>query len=188
MYLAYSDFDGYLYKNDGSVFLTKSDRYVWNIKKVSENNTIIESFEPNKVNSFIGLEVPTDYGNVKNPRWKISKKIRGNNIVIESKGRTLWESKYGEIWNGKWIYYGTIASYKATLDINRVKFLIIEIDNNGNGIVKDEFLNFTMNVMNAGSNILTGIIPSGQFKDYRAILKIIPGNLQYTEIHPNLSL
>jgi hypothetical protein len=45
MYLAYSDFDGYLYQSDGSVFLTKSDKYIWNIKEIDEsiiNKNVIE--------------------------------------------------------------------------------------------------------------------------------------------------
>jgi len=184
MYLAYSDFDGYLYKNDGSVFLTKSENYTWNIKQILKNQinkNVIENFEPNRKNLFQGMEVPTDYGSVKNPSWKISGKVNGKNIVIESKGRTVWEESYGPIWNGKWIYYGTVASYKATLDINKVKFLIIKMDPNGNGIVEDEYFNFKMNVINAGSNILTGIIPSGQYKGYRATLKLIETDLKYMD-------
>jgi len=49
MYLGYSDFDGYLYKQDGSVFLTKSDTYLWNINKINQNTinrNVIESFSP----------------------------------------------------------------------------------------------------------------------------------------------
>ena len=186
MYLAYSDFDGYLYKDDGSVFLTKSDRFTWNISKIDSNNpnlnkNVIESFEPTRQNLFQGMEVPTDYGTVANPSWKISGNIKGKNIVIESKGRTVWEDGYSSIWNGKWIYYGTVTSYKATLDINKVKFLIIKIDPNGNGIIEDEYLNFKMNAINAGANILTGIIPSGEYKGYRAILTLISSDLKYTD-------
>ena len=81
-------------------------------------------------NSFQGMEVPTDYGTVKNPSYKLSGNVNGKNIVIESKGRTLWESSYSLVWNGKWIYYGTVISYKATLDLNKVKFLVINVDNN----------------------------------------------------------
>ena len=187
MYLAYSDFDGYLYKDDGSVFLTKSDKYTWNIKQILENQVnknIIENFEgfePTRQNTFQGMEVPADYGSVADPSWKISGNVKGKNIVIESKGRTVWEDSYSPIWSGKWIYYGTVASYKATLDINKVKFLIIKIDANGNGIVEDEFLNFKMNVINAGANILTGIIPSGDYSGYRATLKLIPTDLKYSD-------
>ena len=184
MYLAYSDFDGYLYKDDGSVFLTKSDRYTWNISIKNEaeiNKNVIENFEPTRQNLFQGMEVPTDYGSVADPNWKISGNVKGKNIVIESKGRTIWEDSYSAIWNGKWIYYGTVSSYKATLDINKVKFLIIKMDNNGNGIIEDEFFNFKMRVINAGSNILTGIIPSGEYSGYRATLKLVPSDLKYTD-------
>ena len=184
MYLAYSDFDGYLYKDDGSVFLTKSDLYTWNITSKTEagiNKNVIENFESTRQNTFQGMEVPTDYGSVANPDWKISGNVKGKNIVIESKGRTIWEDSYSAIWNGKWIYYGTVASYKATLDINKVNFLIIKIDSNGNGIIEDEFLNFKMNVINAGSNILTGLIPSGEYKGFRATLKLIPTDLKYSD-------
>ena len=47
MYLGYSDLDGYLYKDTGSVFLTKSEKYIWNIKNLTEaniNKNVIESF------------------------------------------------------------------------------------------------------------------------------------------------
>ena len=47
MYLGYSDLDGYLYKDTGSVFLTKSEKYIWNIKNLTEaniNKNVIEKF------------------------------------------------------------------------------------------------------------------------------------------------
>ena len=182
-YLAYSDYDGYLYKDDGSVFLTKSDKYSWNITGLNTsqiNKNVIENFTPNIQNSFRGMEVPTDYGTVANPSYKLSGNINGKNIVIESKGRTLWEASFSPIWNGKWIYYGTVTSYKATLNLNKVKFLIINVDDNGNGQVEDEYLNYKMNVINAGSDILTGIIPSGEYAGFRVILTLIPTNLKYT--------
>jgi hypothetical protein len=184
MYLAYSDYDGYLYNNDGSVFLTKSDKYNWNIKNITEatiNKNVIEGFEPNKKNSYTGMEVPTDFGTVKNPSFKISKNIGGKNIVIASKGRTVWEPNFSPIWTGKWIYYGTVDSYKATLSINNVKFLIIKVDTKGSGTVDDEYLGYKMNVINAGSNILTGIIPSGKYKGYRAKFELLETGLTYTD-------
>jgi hypothetical protein len=55
MYLAYSDFDGYLYKSDGSVFLTKSNKYLWNINPVDKsivNKNVIEGFNSNEINSY----------------------------------------------------------------------------------------------------------------------------------------
>jgi len=183
-YLAYSDYDGYLYNNDGSVFLTNSDKYNWNIKMMSQgsiNKNVIEGFESNKKNTFTGMEVPTDFGTVKNPSFKISKNIGGKNIVIASKGRTLWEPNFGPIWSGKWIYYGTVDSYKATLSVNDVKFLIIKINATGSGIVDDEYLGYKMNVINAGSNILTGIIPSGRYKGYRATLELLETSLEYSD-------
>jgi hypothetical protein len=184
MYLAYSDYDGYLYNNDGSVFLTKSDKYNWDIKKIAQgdiNKNVIEGFAANRVNSYTGMEVPTDFGTVKDPSWKISKQIGGKNVVIESNGRTVWEKNFGPIWSGKWIYYGTVDSYKATQNINNVKFLLIKIDQNGSGIVEDEYLGYKMNVINAGSNILTGIIPTGKYKGYRAKLELIETSLVYKD-------
>ncbi len=187
-YLAYSDYDGYLYKDSGSVFLTNSDKYSWNITGLNINQinkNVIETFTPNMnssmKNPFQGLEVPTDYGTVENPSYELSGEVNGKNIVIESQGRTLWESDYSLVWNGKWIYYGTVLSYKATLDLNKVKFLLINVDNNGNGQVEDEYLNYKMKVINAGSNILTGVIPSGEYKGFRAILKLLPTDLKYTD-------
>jgi hypothetical protein len=184
MYLAYSDYDGYLYNNDGSVFLTKSDKYNWNIKKTTQasiNRNVIEGFQANKRNTYTNMEVPTDYGTVKKPSFKISKNIGGKDIVIASKGRTLWNPNFGPIWSGKWIYYGTVDSYKATLKIENVKFLNIKIDATGSGIVDDEYLGYKMNVINAGSNILTGIIPSGRYKGYRAKLELLETGLIYKD-------
>jgi len=186
-YIAYSNYDGYLYKDTGSVFFTLSNDYSWNITGLNTsqiNKNVIESFTPNMSssmkNSFQGMEVPTDFGTVKNPSYKLSGNVNGKDIVIESKGRTLWESSYSPIWNGKWIYYGTVTSYKATLDLNKVKFLVIKVDNNGNGQIEDEYLNYKMKVINAGSNILTGIIPSGQYAGFRAIFNLLPTDLKYT--------
>ena len=146
-----------------------------------QSDNLIEKFTPNIQNSFRGMQVPTDYGTIDNPSYKISGDVNGKNIVIESKGRTLWESSYSPIWNGKWIYYGSVASYKATLDINKVNFFIVKVDDNGNGQVEDEYLNYKMDVINAGSDILTGIIPSGEYIGFRAILKLIPSDLKYTD-------
>ncbi len=184
MYLAYSDFDGYLYKSDGSVFLSKSNNYTWDIKKILEKDipkTLIENFEPNKKNSLIDTEVPTDFSTVENPNWKISGNVKGQNIVIESNGRTVWKSNFSPIWSGRWIYHGTVESYKATLNINTVKFLIIKVDSNGMGEMIDEYFNYTVKLENIGSNILTGIIPSGKYKDYRATLKLLPAELKYDD-------
>jgi hypothetical protein len=177
MYLGYSDFDGYLYKDDGSVFLSKSSNYIWNIKIILEkniNSNVIESFEANTPNLLQTTENPADFGSVENPSWNISENIK-------SKGRTVWDPTYSSIWSGKWIYNGTVETYKATLDINNVKFLIIKIDQNGDGIIEDEYYKFNINVINAGSNILTGLIRSGEYKGYRAILKMIPTDLKYTD-------
>jgi hypothetical protein len=183
-YLAYSDYDGYLYNSDGSVFLTKSDKYNWNIKNMAQadvNKNVIEGLEGTIINTYTNMEVPTDYGTVQDPNFKISRNINGKNVVIESKGRTLWDPNFGPIWSGKWIYYGTVDSYKATQNINNVKFLLIKIDQIGSGIVEDEYLGYKMDVINAGSNILTGIIPTGQFKGYRAKLELLESSLEYKD-------
>ena len=184
MYLGYSDFDGYVYKQDGSVFLTKSDSYIWKINQINPNNVnrnVIESFAPNIPNTLRTTEVPTDFGSINNPRSKVSGVVNGKNIVIESSGRTVWEPQYSSIWNGRWIYHGTVESYKATLNLNTVQFLIITMDENGNGIVQDQFFNFRMNVISAGSNILTGIIPSGRYNGFRATFQLIPTDLRYSD-------
>jgi hypothetical protein len=145
------------------------------------NKYIFEGFEQNKMNVFLDTEVPTDFSTIDKPTWKISGNVKGQNIVIESNGRTVWKSNYSSIWSGRWIYHGTVESYKATLNIKTVKFLNIKVDANGSGKMIDEYFNFTVNLINAGSNILTGIIPSGKYKDYRAILKLIPTDLKYND-------
>jgi hypothetical protein len=59
--------------------------------------------------------------------------------------------------------------------------LIIDINRDGEGIVEDQFFNFRINVKNAGSNILTGLIPSGRYNGWRATLRLLPTNLAYTD-------
>jgi len=179
-YIGYSNFGGYLYQDSGSVLLTKSNLYKW---KITPNNEILpdiyEGFTQNIKNKYEGTESPTDFDTVENPSFRISKIINGKDIVIESKGRTVWEPSYSRTWNGKWIYYGTVASYEATQNINTTSFLIIKLNQNGNGTLEDQYFNFKIKLINAGSNILTGIINSGKFNGYRAILKMIPSNLKY---------
>ena len=183
LYIGYSNFGGYLYEDNGSILLTESNLYDW---KISSNNEILpdiyESFAPMSItNKFEGIESPTDFNTALNPSFKISKKINDQEIVIESKGRTVWEPNYAKVWNGKWIYYGTVASYQATQNINTTDFLIIKMNNIGTGTLEDQYLNFKINLINAGSNILTGVINSGKFNGYRAILKIIPSDLVYSD-------
>jgi hypothetical protein len=143
-----------------------------------ENANIIEGYDSSKIDPYKAMEVPTDFPSILLPNWKISENIKGT-------GRTTWEPDFVKIWNGRWIYYGTVASYLATLDINTVKFLIIKLNKNGTGQIIDEYLNFTIDVINTGANILTGIIPSGEYKGYRAFLKLIPTDLKY--INPSKS-
>jgi hypothetical protein len=151
------------------------------LKLQEKSKNMIEDFQENKLNLFTDTEVPTDFSTIDNPSWKISGNVKGRNIVIESKGRTLWKSNYAPIWSGKWIYNGTVQSYKATLNINTVKFLIIYMYPTGDGRIIDEYFDFKLNVINAGSNILTGIIPSGKYKDYRATFKLLPTDLKYSD-------
>ena len=42
-----------------------------------------------------------------------------------------------------------LIKLKILIFLNKVKFLIIKMDPNGNGIIEDEFLNFKMNAINA---------------------------------------
>jgi len=144
-------------------------------------NKVNESFAPNIPNTLQTTEVPADFGSIDNPSSRISGVVNGRNIVIESKGRTVWEPEYSTIWNGRWIYHGTVESYKATLNINTVQFLIIDINKDGEGVVDDQFFNFKINVKNAGANILTGLIPSGKYNGWRATLRLLPTDLAYTD-------
>jgi len=178
MYLGFSDFDGYLYNDDGSVFLTKSEKYTWNIKIISE--TELNNANKNLIEGFTETEVPSDYGSNDDPVWKITYTANGKEVTLESQGRTVWDERYSEIWNGNWIYYGTVESYKATLDINNVDFLKIKVNADGKGVVYDQFHKFKINVINAGSNILTGLIESGKYQGFRANFILIPTNLKYS--------
>ena len=72
-------------QSDIIVFPEQSDIIVF----PEQSDNLIEKFTPNIQNSFRGMEVPTDYGTIQNPSYKLSGNVKGKNIIIESKGRTL---------------------------------------------------------------------------------------------------
>lgn len=110
MYLNYSKNNGYLYKDNGSVYLSK------NISNwiIETNNIINKNIITNK-NDWIEITSPNDFVNVNN-----------------SSGRTTWDKKYSKIWNGQYMYYGTT--------INRKNLLKINLNDNGNGNVIDPLI------------------------------------------------
>jgi len=107
MYLNYSKNNGYLYKDNGSVYLSKNIGN-WTI----ETNNIINQNIITDKNDWVEITSPTDFVNVDN-----------------SNGRTTWDKKYSKVWNGQYIYYGTT--------INEKNFLKINLNDNGNGNVID---------------------------------------------------
>jgi hypothetical protein len=97
-------------------------------------------------------------------------------INLSSKGRTTWDQKYSPIWNGDYIYYGTVA--------NNNNYLRIKLDKNGNGTVQDPYLGITINVVNIGADILYGRIKKGSLngidlKNFTVILEMVPEKYEY---------
>lgn len=128
MFLSYQNNDGYLYKNNGSVYLTESGME-WNI----ESNTIIDKSLTISDNDWIEITSPDDFVNQGNPVFDLRGRINGKIINLSSKGRTSWDKKYSPIWNGDYIYYGTNVNYKN----NKYKcfnniLTPIKINNEGN--------------------------------------------------------
>lgn len=120
MFLSYQNNDGYLYKNNGSVYLSESGME-WNI----ESNTIIDKTLSISDNDWIEITSPDDFVNKGNPIFDLRGRINGKMINLSSQGRTTWDQKYSQIWNGDYIYYGTITNY------NKNKFKCINLYPNG---------------------------------------------------------
>lgn len=171
MFLSYQMSDGYLYKNNGSVYLTESGME-WNI----ESNTIIDKTIMISDNDWIEITSPDDFVNEGNPIFELKGKVNGKMINLSSKGRTTWDQKYSPIWNGDYIYYGTVA--------NNNNYLRIKLDKNGNGTVQDPYLGITINVVNIGADILYGRIKKGSLnginlKNFTVILEMVPEKYEY---------
>jgi hypothetical protein len=171
MFLSYQTSDGYLYKNNGSVFLTERGM-VWNI----QSNTIINKTITINENDWIEMTSPNDFVNEGNPVFNLRGRVNGRMINLSSKGRTTWEQKYSPIWNGNYIYYGTT--------INNINYLTIRLNNNGSGTVRDPFLGITINVVNVGADILYGRISRGSLnginlRNFSVILEMVPEKYEY---------
>jgi hypothetical protein len=174
MFLSYQTSHGYLYRNNGSVFLTERGM-TWNI----QSNTIIDKTLTISENDWIEITSPNDFVNEGNPVFILRGRVNGRMIDMSSKGRTTWEEKYSPIWNGRYIYYGTT--------INNNNYLTIRLDKNGNGTVRDPFLGITINVNNIGADILYGRIRSGSLnginlRNFSVVLEMVPEKYEYRGI------
>lgn len=171
MFLSYQMSDGYLYKNNGSVYLTE-EGMEWNI----EANTIIDKSVIINENDWIEITSPDDFVNEGNSVFELKGKVNGKMINMSSNGRTTWDKKYSPVWNGNYIYYGTV--------INNTNYLNIKLDKYGNGTVKDPYLGITIDVINIGADILYGRIKKGSInginlRNYIAILEMVPEKYEY---------
>jgi hypothetical protein len=171
MFLSYQMSDGYLYKNNGSVYLSEKGME-WNI----EASTIIDKSLMISDNDWIEITSPDDFVNEGNPIFNLEREINGKMISLSSNGRTTWEQKYSPIWNGDYIYYGTV--------MNNNNYLQIKLDKNGNGTVKDPYLGITIKVSNVGADILYGRIKKVKingivFNNLTVILEMVPEQYEY---------
>lgn len=169
LYLSYSMNQGYLYEDTGSVGLSQSKKFTWKIAPFGSNGKRVP---PLKKNKFIDFTSPTDYGNNPNPIFNLQGKINNKMVDISSNGRSGWNKYYTKLWNGNWIYYGTIQT-------NGQQFLQININEDGNGTVIDPFFNYKTKLYNAGSNILFATINGGQFDGFNAVFEMLPVPLEY---------
>jgi len=172
MFLSYQMSDGYLYKNNGSVYLTEKGAN-WYI----ESDNIIDKTIYINNNDWIEFTSPSDFVNEGNPVFELKGKINGKNINISSKGRTTWDPKYTPIWNGNYIYYGTVLkNYLLEIILNK----------DGTGIIYDKIIG-NINVVNIGSDMLYGQIKKGKLNgidlsNYTVILEMVPEKYEYKDL------
>lgn len=178
-YIGYNETSGYLYKDNANVMLVDTNKYLWKFKPSSS----LKKNLPKASNidfKFMDFTSPKDYPTVKNPgSSNIRKIINGKEVNLSTKGRSPWNKFYTPIWNGKWIYYGTVASYSNNSSIEKAKYLEINLNNNGEGTVNDPYFKMTISVMNAGSNYLYGYITDGKYKGYMATFEMLDSDLDY---------
>jgi len=141
----------------------------------------IDQRTSSKINPLKEIVSPTDYANDKNPSFNLSGNVRGKFIDLSSKGRTYWNPQYTAMWNGKWIYYGTVATYGQFKEVKKTKFLHINLNSDtGTGTLKDEYFNYSIPIKNIGSNILYGTINSGTLSGFTVYLNMIDEKLNYS--------
>lgn len=175
MYLGYTNEGGYLYNDNGKVFPTKSDKYKWQLQSSTEQKENLPNISDTYSNTLKETQSPNDFPNIKDPRFK----LMSEKLNICSNGRTYWNPQYTNIWNGKWIYHGTIATYGKTEELSDTDFLTINLNENGTGTLEDPFFNININIKNVGADALIGTINTGRFNGYMAFLKFIPEKLEY---------
>ncbi len=178
-YIGYNEVSGYLYKDNASVMLVDSNKYLWKFKSSSTLKKNLPKDRNLKI-KFNDFTSPTDFPTVKSPeQYNLRKIISGKTIDLSSKGRSPWNQYYTPIWNGKWVYYGTIATYGRNTPFEKTKFLEINITDDGEGKVNDTYFNMKIPVKNAGSNVLYGYITSGKFQGYMATFEMLNSDLDY---------
>lgn len=167
-YLSYANADGYLYDDSGMVFLNDSSKYNWKFT-LSGQNKKDKNMQPFD-NVFTDFTSPNDYPWVNNPRFS----IKQGKLSVSSNGRAPWNEDYTDVWNGLWIYYGTIKTYQPRNKFDDAKFLEIKLSRDGNGTVNDPYLSQKIKVRNAGANILFGILEEGKYRGYFATFELLP--------------
>lgn len=178
LYLGYNDFGGYLYQDNGNVSLVESDKYTWKFIESEEKKPNMKAY--NKIFSFTDFTSPNDFPTESNAVFNLATKINGQRINLSSSGKSPWNSYYTPIWNGDWIYYGTIRDYtKSSSSGGKVRFLTVRLNNDGEGLIFDPYFGARFNVKNAGSNYLIGTVNDGKFKDYMAFLQFLPSDLKF---------
>lgn len=179
LYLGYSNFGGYLYDDNASVITTESSKYKWKFIPSINTKKDIDSKKIKFNNQLTEIMSPTDFANEKNPSFKLSGTINGKFIDLSSAGRTYWNSTYAPIWNGRWIYYGTIATYGQFKNVKTTKFLTVNLDDKGKGTLSDPYFNYSIPITNIGSNVLYGTINQGTLNGFTVYLEMIDEKLKY---------
>ena len=178
LYIGYTQSGGYLYNDNGNVFLTDTKGYSWKFIPSLNKKPYIKNKEERKL-PYQDWTSPGDFPNTLFPYYKLQGVIDGKTVDMTTYGRSAWDAYYTPIWNGQWIYYGTVATYGQNNALDKTKFLEININEEGEGMVTDTYNNLKIPVRNAGSNYLFGFIDSGVFKGYMAAFQFLPLPLEY---------
>lgn len=165
LFLSYNNQNSAVYQNTGSVYGSDKKNMFWDF--VLSNKKKIYNVPPPLDNPLQDDMSPNDYPSVENPKFQVKGNYLGQQVNLESNGRGLWQRWFAPIWNGSYIYYGTVK--------DKNKFFRIQISTDGKtGIATDTFANETYQIKSIGSDVLFGY--SGEIKIY---IKMISSNLKY---------
>ena len=165
LYLSFGDNQTAIYQNTGNVYGSDKRNMFWDLvlSKEKKNFNIPQPLD----NPFTDDMSPNDYPSVENPKFQVKGTYLGQKVNLESNGRALWQRWFAPIWNGSYIYSGTVK--------DKHKFFRIQISADGKmGTAIDTYADKTYQIKSIGADVLFGYLG-----DEKIYLKMVSSNLQY---------